>query len=347
MKLNVTETLVSANNNLTSLVEHVAVMHAFPELLFGLQWTMTNLSADMRAASHFPETRRNLLLEFREYRSASSAVYSAIKTLFSGIYEDVGLVLTFTYTTIEQLQRLRNSTSSRKKKFFANFMKGLNRHPTRPIIGIRIPLNFEHHLDRLVPKLKRNINAGERVIADFTELLRRLDNIQAIANNDRDRCNAEHVSITNSRVPKLRRWIGSVIMKGGPFEDVPNPDEKLAYFRPVIIQGSQSIEFILSKYRTIYVDLERLADQMKQHERWAYELSPQALVHDLRLGVKSLTETTEEWIQLLMDDSAFLHLNPNADRELNPLTRKIEAEAEARKKRVREQREGVAEGGKD
>lgn len=347
MKLNVTETLVSANNNLTSLVEHVAVMHAFPELLFGLQWTMTNLSADMRAASHFPETRRNLLFEFREYRSASSAVYSVIKMLFSGIYEDVGLVLTFTYTTIEQLQRLRNSTSSRKKKFFANFMKGLNRHPTRPIIGIRIPLNFEHHLDRLVPKLKRNINAGERVIADFTELLRRLDNIQAIANNDRDRCKAAHVSIINSRVPKLRRWIGSVIMKGGPFEDVPNPDERLAYLRPVIIQGSQSIEFILSRYRTIYMDLERLADQMKQHERWAYELSPQALVHDLRLGVKSLTETTEEWIQLLMDDSAFLHLNPNADRELNPLTRKIEAEAEARKKRVREQREGVGEGGKD
>ncbi|MCJ1467881.1 hypothetical protein MMC07_006506 [Pseudocyphellaria aurata] len=88
----------------TKTAEDVAVMHAFPELLFALQWTMTNFSAEMRAASHSAETRQGILIEFRGYRSASSAVYSAMKLLYSGIFDDVGLVLTFTYNTIDQLQ---------------------------------------------------------------------------------------------------------------------------------------------------------------------------------------------------------------------------------------------------
>ena len=333
VKLNVPETLFAANDNFTSIVEHVAVMHAFPELLFGLQWTMTNLSADMTFASHYPETRRNLLLEFREYRSTSSTAYTAIRTLFSGIYNDVGVVLSFTYDVIAKLQQSRNRAHNRIKNQLTKFVWGLDRQPTRPVIGITIPPDFAQYLDRLLPKLKIQINACDRLVAEFNEVLRRLDSIRAIADKDRDRYKAEHLSTIRSRRPKLCRWIISLIMNRElpedlPSSDEPSPDEKLTQFRPIIVQGSQSIEYILSKYRTIYVSLEHLADQMKQHERWAEELSPQALMHDLRLGVKSLTQVTEEWIQLLIDDYTFLRLNPSMKRELNPLTRKMEAQGQ-------------------
>ncbi|MCJ1428361.1 hypothetical protein MMC29_006270, partial [Sticta canariensis] len=348
VKLNLTETLVSANENLSGVVEHLAVMHAFPELLFGMQWTMTNLSADMRVVSHYPETRRNLLLEFREYRSASSAVYVAIKILYSSIYDDVRVVLTFTDDIVEQLQQLRNSTWGLHNPYFADFIRRLGRHPARPMIGIRIPLKFEAHLDRLLPKLQENINACERVIVDFKELQRRLDNIQAIATNDRHRRKAEHVPTDSSRIMRLRLWTGSLIKKNTarPEEAAPGPDEKLLHFRPIIVQGSQSFEYILSRYRAVRADLERLARRMRQHADWARGLHPVPLAHDLRLGRKGLAQATKEWVQLLVDDHLFLRLNPAARQELNPLAGKIEAEA-GKKKRVGEERDGAGRGGED
>lgn len=330
MTLNVTETLASANGNLTNVVEHVALMHAFPELFFGLQWAMSNLSVGMSLATHYSENRQNLRLEFRDYRSYSSAAYHAIKSLFSDIYDDVGLVLTFSHNTIEHLQQLRNSTSDNLKNRFTNFIWGLDRQP--PVIGIQIPLNFRQYLDRLLRRLKLNINQGKDLVTVFEKVLRHLDNIQAIADSDGDRYKAEHMS---TRIPKLHRWIISIITNSEPPKDTPGPDVALAQFRPIIIQGSQSIEYILSKYHTIHSDLARLSKQMKQHDRLAHShSSPQALAHDLKLGVKSLTRATEDWIQLLIDDHTFLRQTPVAKRELNPLTKKMEAEA--RNKRVRD-----------
>lgn len=333
VKLNVTETLASANGNLTSVVEHVALMHAFPELFFGLQWAMSNLSSGMSLATHYPENRRDLRLEFRGYRSYSSDAYNAIKTLFSDIYDEVGLVLTFSHNTIEHLQQLRNTTSDNWKNRFTNFIWALDRQS--PVIGRQIPLNFQQYLDRLRITLKLNIRQGNRLIGVFEEVLHHLDNIQAIADNDRDRYKAEHMS---TRTPKLHRWIISIITNSEPSKDTRGPDEALAQFRPIIIQGSQRIEYILSKLHTIQSDIARLSNQMKQHDRWPRShSSPQALAHDLRLGVKSLTRATEDWIQLLIDDHTFLQQNPVAKRELNPLTRKMEAEA--RNKRVQDGKE--------
>ncbi|MCJ1464231.1 hypothetical protein MMC07_002844 [Pseudocyphellaria aurata] len=342
VKLNVTETLVAANEGLTRVVNHVAVMHAFPELLFGLQWTMTNFSGEMRAASHSAETRQGLLIEFRGYRSASSAVYSAIKLLYSGIYDDVGLVLTFTYNTIDQLQARSNLNRYRAQKTAPNILTrywqrlAQRRRSVLSAIGTKIPLSVETHLARLLPKMKNNIRAGDRLLDDFQALLHHFDAIRTTFHTDDHRWKAAHSPKpkSNANLPSLFRWL-----HGGPAaapQDVSlTPDEKLAQFRPLIVQGQQSIQHLLAQYRDVHADLSHLAENLRGDQSWADDLSPRLLMHDLRRGVKALTGATEDWIQLLIDDYMFLRLTPTADRELNPLTRRIEAEA-ARRKTQRE-----------
>lgn len=342
MKPNVTEALVAVNQDLTRVVNHVAVMHAFPEMLFGLQWTMTNLSAEMRAASHYPETRQGLLIEFRGYRSASSAVYTAIKLLYSGIYDDVGLVLTFTYNTIDQLKALieRNRIRAQKpaKHNFTHSMRRLirRRRPVHSAIGTKIPLSLQYHLAKLLPKLKSSIKVGDRLVNDFQALLHHVDTIQTTFHTDDHRWNAAHFikPKSNANLPTLYRWLrdalGGTVHAAAPQDVSLTPDEKLAQFRPLIVQGQRSIQHLLAQYRSIHTDLSHLAEDLKA-QSWADDLSPQLLMHDLRLGVKGLTSATEEWIQLLIDDFNFLRLTPNRDRELNPLTRRIEVEAERRR----------------
>lgn len=337
VKLNVTESLISANDGLIRVVDHIAVMHAFPKLLSGLELTMTNLSFYMRIASHYPETRQKLLRESRTYRSASSFAPIAIEKLFKSIFEDVVLVLLLTHNIIDELQQLHNSISDPKRTLFTNFIRGLNRHPTRSVIG-KFSLKVERYLAKLLPKLKISIVASESLINDFRKALGSLDNVQAFANDDRSQWQAEHVPTTNSRIAKLWRWISSRITSTEPPEDEPRPDEKLAQFRPVIVQGLQSVEYILSEYQIIRADLERFAREMKQHERWTHKLSLQAAVRDLRPGLKSLTQVAEEYNDLLWNDILVLRQVPIADRELNPLTKRIEAEAESRKKLTQEGR---------
>lgn len=343
VKFNVTETLISANDGLTRVLDHIAVMHAFPKLLPGLEWTMTNLSIDMRTASFYPGTRHKLLLQYRTYRFASSLAHTAIVRLFKGIFEDVVLVLLLTHNIIDQLQQLHKSTSDPKKTFFTSFIRGLFRRPTRSVIG-EFSLKAENYLAKLLPTVKTNINTNEGLIKNFREALGSLDNIQAIVNDDRSQWEAEHVPTISSRIAKLRQWISSMITSTELPEDEPRPDEKLAQLRPLIVQGSQSVEYILSEYQIIHADLERFAREMKQLERWAHELSPQAAVHDLRPGLKRLTKSAEEYEDIIWDDILVFRLIPFADRELNPLTKRIEAVAESRKNLTQEATE---ETGKD
>lgn len=334
LELKVNETITSTYNQFTDIVSNASLMHAFPNFMNDLKWSVNDVKSQIPLPVHVL-IGNELFAQLDRFFHSSTTTEHKLETFNKAMVQDVNWILIHNERIMDQLHR----AETMQRKSLSDFLCCILNQPA-PRLSAGTRAELEVHFRTLLSRLDARIRAGETLTAHFHNLSSSLLEAQTMLDSSASFLHGTHHTTLASR-PLVHKLL-SILLPAPP----PPPSlATLSQISSVLAQGGRYVEATVTSYTRIQQLLSQLAldtpypsrsrpassaPPPSAHDIWAaYEaahaaslrslllpwtrppswtagLDPADLAHALAVGTRKLREEFAAWSRVRAEDSGLL-----------------------------------------